>query len=161
MTEQSRTGRLNAATAGRGAAVLASMFFTAAALAAAFVPYPGKREATLVDVEAPARVVLSFNTDSTGFTRVLHVRPPGLVVARDTPQADECERRAAQKALQVTREFLTGARKLYVEDVRMENSADEDAVAEVLSDRGSLSQALIDAGVARRDGGRSVDWCRK
>ncbi|GEM_PF-903400 len=149
------------AWAGSRQTLLALLLFSAVASAAAFVPYPGKREATLVNVEAVDSIVLSFDTDSTGFTRVLSIHLPGLRLPRDTPRSDECERRAAHKALQVTREFLAGARKLYVEDVRMENSADRDAVAEVLSDRGSLSQALVDAGVARRDDGRPVDWCRK
>lgn len=161
MTMQSSNGRAGAAPNGVGLAVLGWILLTSVASAAAFVPYPGKRPAVLIDVEAPDSIVLSFNTDSTGFTRLLRIHPPGLRVARDTPQSSDCERAAAEKALQVAREFLSGARKIYVRDVRMENGADEDGVSPVLTDRGSLSQALIDAGVARRDDGRPVDWCSR
>lgn len=129
-------------------------------LAATFVPYPAKREASLVRVEAPDVIVVTFDTDMVGFTRALAIHLPGIVIARDTPQADACEREAAAKALGFTQDFLANANKIYVKDVRMENSADEDAVSPILTDKGSLSAALIKEGLARPD---SVDpdtpWC--
>ncbi len=136
------------------------VFSASLAYAAEFVPYPGKREVTLVSVEAPDRARVTFNTDATGFFRTLSIQLPGIVVAADTPQADECERAAAQRALGFTEAFLGGAEKLYVEDMRMENSADEEAVSALLTDQGSLSSALIKEGLARPD---TVDpdqsWC--
>ena len=137
-----------------------SLFSASLVYAAEFVPYPGKREATLVSVEAPDRVRLTFNTDATGFFRTLSFRLPGIVVAADTPQADECERAAAHRALGFTEKFLADADKIYVQDMRMQNSADEEAISPILTDRGSLSSALVKAGLARPD---SVDpgtsWC--
>ncbi len=127
--------------------------------AAEFVPYPGKRDARLVDVTAPDRVVLLFDTDSTGFTRTLEIQVPGITLAQDTPRASECERAAAARAMGVTRDFLSNAVHLYVKDVRMQNSADDHAISEVLSERGGLAQALVDAGVAVRGGADGVDWC--
>jgi len=131
------------------------------AMAVEFVPYPGKREATLVRVEAPDRVVLTFNTDATGFVRSLAIRLPGIVVAQDTPQADECERAAAKKAMGFTEDFMVKAKKIYVQDMRMENAADLEAVSPILTDKGSLSAALIEEGLARPD---TVDpdtpWCK-
>ena len=136
------------------------LFSMALPLAAAeFVPYPGKREARLVDVTAPDRVVLLFNTDSTGFTRTLEIQVPGITLAQDTPRASDCERAAAARAMGVTRDFLSNASRLYVKDVRMQNSADDYATSEVLSDQGSLAQALVDAGVAVRGSADGVDWC--
>jgi len=135
--------------------------FTASlAHAVEFVPYPGKREVTLVSVEAPDRARVTFNTDATGFFRTLSIQLPGIVVAADTPQADECERAAAQRALGFTEAFLNGAEKIYVKDMRMENSADEEAISPLLTNKGSLSSALIEEGLARSD---TVDpdksWC--
>lgn len=131
------------------------------AFAVEFVPYPGKRLVTLVNVEAPNLVSVTFNTDETGFFRTLRIRLPGIVVAQDTPQADECERAAAKKALGFTQDFLAKAKKLYVQDMRMENSADEEAISPILTDKGSLSAALLKAGLARPD---SIDpdapWCK-
>ncbi len=134
---------------------------SATALAGTFVPYPGKREVTVARVEEPDLVFVTFNTDATGFFRTLGIRLPHLVVARDTPQSDACEREAAARALQFSRDFLAHAKKVYVQDMRMENSADEQAVSPILTDQGSLSDALVKEGLARPD---SVDpdtpWCK-
>jgi len=131
------------------------------AMARTFVPYPGKREVTLARVEAPNLIWLTFNTDETGFFRTLGIRLPGLVVAQDTPQSDDCEREAAKRALGFTQDFLDSAKKIYVQDMRMENSADDEAISPILTDKGSLSAALIKEGLARPD---SVDpntpWCK-
>lgn len=131
------------------------------ALAVEFVPYPGKREVTLVRIEAPDLVVVTFDTDAAGFFRTLGIRVPGIVVARDTPQADDCEREAAQRALGFTQDFLASADKIYIQDMRMQNSADEEGISPILTNRGSLSAALRKEGLARPD---STDpdesWCR-
>ncbi|TCK18219.1 hypothetical protein DFR30_1494 [Thiogranum longum] len=131
------------------------------AIAATFIPYPGKRPVTLVRLDAPDRVVVTFNTDATGFFRTLVIKLPGIVVARDTPQSDDCEREAAQKALPFAQGFLESAKEIYVEDMRMENSADDEAVSLILTDKGSLSSALIKEGLARP---ASIDpdtpWCK-
>lgn len=131
------------------------------ALAVEFVPYPGKRAATLVDVVAPNLIFVTFDTDETGFTRAMRIRLPGLVVAQDTPQADKCEREAAAKAMRLTRDFLASVKKIYVKDMRMENAADDEAISPILTDKGSLSTFLVKEGLARPD---SVDpdtpWCK-
>jgi hypothetical protein len=131
------------------------------ALADEFVPYPGKREATLSRVEAPNLIWLTFDTDAYGFFRTIRVRLPGIVVAQDTPQADECERKAAQRALAFTENFLADADKIYIQDMRMQNSADEDGISPVLTDKGSLSAALEKEGLARSDKiDAGVSWCK-
>lgn len=134
---------------------------SAMALAVEFVPYPGKREVTLVNVIAPNIIFATFDTDAAGFFRTLRIRLPDIVIARDTPQADDCEREAAQRALGFTQEFLANAEKIYIEDMRMQNSADEEGISPVLTDKGSLSVALQKEGIARPD---SIDpdtpWCK-
>jgi endonuclease YncB( thermonuclease family) len=126
-----------------------------------FVPYPGKREVTVARVEEPDLVFVTFNTDATGFFRTVGIRMPGIVVAKDTPQADQCEREAAARALGFVESFLAEAKTLHVQDMRMENSADDEAVSPILTDKGSLSAAMIKEGIARSD---SVDptmpWCQ-
>ncbi len=125
-----------------------------------FVPYPGKRDASLVSVEMPDMVMLNFNTDAVGFTRTLLISLPGIVVAQDTPQSDECERAAAKKALGFTQKFLGSAKKVYVKDVRMQDSSDDYATAGILTDKGSLSTALIAEGLARSDNiDPDASWC--
>ena len=131
------------------------------ALADAFVPYKGKRESTLSRVEAPNLVWLTFDTDAYGFFRTIRVRLPGLVVAQDTPQSDECEREAAQRALAFTQDFLAGAEKIYIQDMIMQDAADEDGVSPILTDKGSLSAALVKEGLARSDTiDPAVSWCK-
>jgi len=131
------------------------------ALAVEFVPYPGKREATLVRVDAPNLIVLTFDTDAAGFFRTIRVRLPGIVVARDTPQADDCEREAAHRALGFTQKFLADAKTIYIQDMRMQNSADEEGISPVLTNKGSLSAALENAGIARSDSiSPDVPWCK-
>jgi endonuclease YncB( thermonuclease family) len=131
------------------------------ALAVEFVPYPGKRQVTLVNVEAPNLIVVTFDTDAAGFFRTLRIRLPGIVVARDTPQADDCEREAAQRAMAFTQDFLASAKQIHVQDMRMENSADEEAISPILTNKGNLSAFLIKEGLARPD---TVDpdapWCK-
>ncbi len=140
---------------------LLACLLSSVAQAVTFVPYPGKREVTVARIEAPDLVFVTFNTDATGFFRTIGIKLPGLVVARDTPQADACEREAAKRALGFTQKFLDSAKKIYVQDMRMENTADEIAVSPILTDKGSLSAALIKEGLARPD---SVDpdtsWCK-
>ncbi len=131
------------------------------ATAVSFSPYPGKRQVTVDRVEAPGIVVVTFDTDAAGFTRTLGIRLPHLVFAQDTPRSDDCEREAAGKVLPFMKDFLNSAKKVYIQDMRMENSADTEAVSPLLTDKGSLSAALIKEGLARPD---SVDpetpWCK-
>ncbi len=141
------------------AATLALIVSTLA-MAVEFVPYPGKRPVTLVNIEAPNLIVVTFDTDAAGFFRTIRIRLPDLVVAQDTPRADECERAAAARAMAFTQDFLASVKKIHVQDMRMQNSADEEAISPILTDKGSLSAVLVKEGLARPD---SVDpdtpWC--
>lgn len=141
------------------AGVLALIVSTMA-MAVEFVPYPGKRSVTLVNVEAPNLIVVTFDTDAAGFFRTIRIRLPDLVVAQDTPRADKCERAAAARAMAFTQDFLASVKKIHVLDMRMQNSADEEALSPILTDKGSLSAVLVKEGLARPD---SVDpdtpWC--
>ena len=131
------------------------------ALAVEFVPYPGKREVTLVDVIAPNIIFATFDTDATGFFRTLRIRLPDIVIAQDTPQADDCEREAAHRALGFTQQFLADADNIYIQDMRMLNSADEEGFSPILTNKGSLSVALRKEGIARSDSiNPDTPWCK-
>jgi hypothetical protein len=125
------------------------------------VPYPGKREATVASIDAPNIVALTFDTDAYGFFRTIRVHLPDLAVPQDTPQADDCEREAAQKAMAFTEKFLADASKIYIQDMRMMNSADDDGISPILTNKGSLSAALEKEGLARSDKiDPNVSWCK-
>ncbi len=146
-----------------GARLLAGVLAVCAApLAFAdYVPFPGKIAVKLLDVEAPDIVFVNFES-WPGFPRSVRVILPGIVVPEDTPQADDCERQAAKKAMAFTRDFLATAREIYVKDMRMETSADQDAESPVLTDKGSLATALQKEGLARPDTtDPDVSWCAR
>lgn len=127
---------------------------------AEYVPFPGKLAVKLLDVEAPNIILVNFET-WPGFARSVRIILPGIVVPADTPQADDCEREKAARAMEFARQFVTGADKIYVRDMRMETSADEQAYSDILTDQGGLSQALKREGLARADSvAPDTSWCQ-
>jgi hypothetical protein len=105
-------------------------------------------------------VVISLET-WPGFRRNTTIVLPGIAVPVDTPQATECEREKAAKALEFTQKFLGDAKKIFVQDMRMETSADESALSDIITDHGSLTQALKDEGLARADSAPAdTAWCK-
>jgi len=128
-------------------------------LLAEYVPFPGKIKVRLLDVMAPNVIFVNFES-WPGFPRSIRVVLPGLAVPEDTPQADDCERDKAARALGFTRDFLSDAKEIYVQDMRMETSADEEATSPVLTDKGSLAAALQKEGLARPDStDPETSWC--
>ena len=145
----------------RGGVVVAALTLSTLAFARPFVPYPGKRLATNTRVESPERILVTFNTDETGFVRTLAIRMPGIVMAKDTPRSDECERAAAKRLQGFIQKFLDDAKKVYVKDMVMTNTADDSAVSQILTDKGSLSAALVNEGLARSDTVKpDTPWCK-
>lgn len=66
----------------------------------------------------------------------------------------------APRAMTFARQFVTEAGKLYVRDLRMETSADTDGYSDILTEHGSLSQALVKEGLARSDTvAPDTSWC--
>ncbi|HEN46837.1 MAG TPA: hypothetical protein ENI75_00555 [Mizugakiibacter sp.] len=127
---------------------------------AEYVPFPGKLAVHLLEVQAPNIIFVNFET-WPGFLRSVQVILPDTAVPEDTPQADSCEREKAHKALGFTQEFLAAAKKIYVKDMRMNTSADEQAYSEILTDKGSLSQALKKEGLARSESvPADTSWCQ-
>ncbi len=127
---------------------------------AEYVPFPGKLAVHLLDVQAPNVIFVNFET-WPGFPRSVQVILPDTAVPEDTPQTDSCEREKAQEALDFTRDFLAYSEKIYVQDMRMNTSADQQAYSDILTDKGSLSQALKKEGLARSDSvPADTSWCQ-
>jgi hypothetical protein len=146
-----------------GSRILAAIFALCASpvALAEYVPFPGKLAVKLLDVEAPNIIFVNFET-WPGFPRSVRIILPGIVVPEDTPQADDCEREKAARAMEFARKFVADASKIYVNDMRMETSADEQAFSDILTDHGSLSQALKKEGLARADTvAPDTSWCRQ
>jgi len=127
---------------------------------AEYVPFPGKREVRLVDVEAANIIVINFET-WPGFPRMMRIKLPNLDIPGNSSKPKACELELAQKALTFTREFVADSTKVTIKDMLMKTSADEQAISSVYTDKGSLGMALSKAGLARPS---SVDadkpWCK-
>jgi len=138
---------------------LLSLLLFATLSAADYVPYPGRMMGKLVSVESPITVTLKMQT-WPGFYRNFTITMPGIALPEDTTGAPDCQRELAAKAMGFTQGFLADAKKIIAPDMRMENSASDNAIAPILTDKGGLGDALIAEGLARPD---SVDpsqpWC--
>lgn len=125
-----------------------------------YVPFPGRLAVHPLAVDAPNVVFVNFPA-WPGYLRGVRVVLPGLAVPLDTAQASDCERDLAIRAMALTRAFVAEARTLHIRDLRMETSADERGYSDLVSDRGSLSQALLKAGLARADTvAADTGWCK-
>lgn len=138
------------------AGLLASLYLPLAA--ADYVPFPGKIRVTVVAVESPRDLVVSYET-WPGFRRDTLIRLPGVVVPEPTAGSPACERELAARALAFTQGFIDDASRVWVQDIHMETSADPVGSSDVLTDRGSLKAALIEAGLARSES--DGPWCQR
>lgn len=137
----------------------ASLLLTSTLLFAEYVPYPGKLEVNVLNVEAPNIIFVNFES-WPGFPHSVRILLPGIVVPEDTPQAEDCEREKVLLAMAFTGDFLADADKVYVKDMHMETSASQEAISPILTNKGSLGPALVTAGLARADHiDASVSWC--
>ena len=136
---------------GWGIAVGALGYVFSSFLMADYVPFPGKIQVSVVSVDAPSEIVVSYET-WPGFRRNTLIKLPGI---------DICEREKAAKAMEFTQQFIGEAEKIFVKDMRMETSASEEAYSDILTNHGSLSQALKAEGLARPDSvAPDTSWCQ-
>jgi len=125
-----------------------------------YVPFPGKIEVNLVRVESAKDVVVSFET-WPGFARETTIELPGIAIPTDSARADTCERDMAAKSRAFTQQFVSEAKMIYVQDMRMETSADTTVFADIMSDQGSLIRALQAKGLARPESvPAKTSWCK-
>lgn len=146
--------------ASRFPCLIASLLLMASAnVMADYVPFAGKLQVKLIAIDKPNKVTVDVET-WPGFFRNISITLPGITVPQDTAQSPVCERKLAEEALVLTREFLSVAKTVYVDNMRMRTSADAEAMSDIITDNGSLSEALKKAGLARSaPAGSAVSWC--
>ncbi|MGR9115383.1 MAG: hypothetical protein ACU85E_06420 [Gammaproteobacteria bacterium] len=142
---------------------LSIVTLTAAASAVSAKPYSpfgAKLPARLVGVKSAS--VISVEAETwPGFTRVFTISLAGIQMPEHNSAAALCERELAKKALAFVEDFLAETQDIELRDMKMENSAQQEAEADIGTGKGSLVQALISQGLARPDStdpGKS--WCR-
>ena len=125
-----------------------------------YSPYPGKRTVKLIDVEAPNIVVISFET-WPGYGRTLRIKLPDLDVPGNSTKPKPCELELAQKALDFTRKFVSDSDTVIVQDMQMEDSASDQAISTIRTNKGSLGAALKKEGLARPSAiDPETPWCK-
>jgi len=129
------------------------------ATAEPFNAYPGKYKSTLISVEAANIMQLSVDV-WPGYPKSLRITLPGIAVPVNQSKAPACQIKLVQEALDFTNKFMSEAKTIEVRDIKMENTGEVDAVANVYTNRGSLASELTKKGLARP---ASVDvsepWC--
>ena len=125
-----------------------------------YSPYPGKRSVKLISVEAANVVVVSFEA-WPGYGRTLRIKLPNLDVPGNSIKPKQCELDLAQKAIEFTREFVADLSTVDVQDMQMEDSAADQAVSSIMTNKGSLGAALKKEGLARSNAiDPETPWCK-
>lgn len=128
--------------------------------AKAYTPFAASLPAKLLTVKSASVIQVEAET-WPGFKRSFDISLADIQLPQNAPTASLCERKLADKALTFVRDFLSGADRIEIKDMTMENSAQQEAEADVVTDKGSLVQALLDNGLARSaEADPSSSWCR-
>ncbi|MGR9051286.1 MAG: hypothetical protein ACU84J_01425 [Gammaproteobacteria bacterium] len=116
--------------------------------------------AQLVGVKSAG--VISVEAETwPGFSRTLDISLAAIQIPRDVPGVSACERDMAGKALAFVEDYLAGVKKVTIAGMKMESSAQANAEADILTDKGSLIQAMVSSGFARpNDAESGKSWCR-
>ena len=127
----------------------AIMFLAAFSVdAGSAVAFPGKYKAKLVSIDA-ANVISLYVDVWAGYPRSFKVSLPGVAIPVVTLKTPVCQVALLKKAEALTNEFINDAEFIEVKDIRMENTAGQDATSEIYTNKGSLSAKLKAEGVAR------------
>ncbi len=124
-----------------------------------YSPYPGVLAAKLVAVHSPSGIELSAQT-WPGFRRNFTISLGTVDIPKNSPDVEICQRKLAEKALLFVKDFLNNAKKIEIHDMTMKTSADKNAVADIYTEKGSLSKALLNQGLARsKEIDANEPWC--
>lgn len=166
MTHTMMTTALGAAQRGfRPAlgAVLLIACLPASALAAdaALIPaYPGVYPVYVMEVKDAK----SFHLNAAvwpGFQREFDVTMPGIDIPSNSIKAPACEQALAAKAKAFTEAFFKKAERPELHNIAMADTTKDAAVSEAFSEEGSLIEALVTKGYARRSGtDTDKPWCQ-
>lgn len=121
--------------------------------------YPGKFKSKVTNVEAANIVSLLANV-WTGYPRVFRITLPGISVPVSSPNAPACQNDMAQKALEITNNFLKDAEYIEVRDIYMENTGVQDGLSNIFTNKGNLVDKLKAEGLARPESVKATTpWC--
>jgi len=140
------------------ASVLFFCFSRADANPGGFLAYPGKYSATLVSVESPHIIHLKALVWE-GSYKLFRITLPDLEVPMNVFGAPPCQQELAERAMAFSEDFLHLASKIFVFDIRMENTGQGDGSGHIYTEQGSLAEALIKAGLARSLAEQGKPWC--
>ena len=123
-----------------------------------YVPYSGKQDLEVLQVDSPTAVSVRFET-YPGFKAVFRINLPG--VEAPSPNSNSaCERQMAADALAATEDFLGDAKAVSMHDMHVHTSTDKDGYADIKTDKGSLRAHLNSAGFLRpADTDPATPWC--
>jgi len=129
------------------------------ATAQVYNAFPGKYNATLVNVESANVVILSADV-YPGYPRNIRVTLPEIAVPVVHSKAPACQIELVQKALDFTVKFMSEAKKIEVRDIKMQSTDQEDAVTHIYTEQGSLARKLKSEGLARPSSVKTDEpWC--
>jgi len=124
-----------------------------------YAPYPGILAAKLVAVNSAANIVLSAET-WPGFRRTFSISLAGIEAPQDKPGIEPCQRELAEQALEFVKKYLSDAARIEIHDMTMHTSAEQNVRADIHTEQGSLSEALLRQGLARpKVKGNNEPWC--
>jgi len=135
-----------------GLRVIIALMMTLAILSTAYSkpysPYPENMSAKLIAVTSASQIDVSAET-WPGFTRTFSISLVGIEVPQDKAGVKPCQSKLAKKALSFIKDYLKNANKIAISNMTMETSADQQVKADLITERGSLAQALLNQGLAR------------
>lgn len=136
--------------------ITTSLTFATYAGAETYNPYPGKLPAKVVNVASASVIDLEAET-WPGYSRTFRVSLPDIQVPNSN-SAKVCQRKLAEKAKAFAEDYLANADSIALSDLQMSNSAEQSVSGQILTNQGSLVEALKRNGFAR-----SIDnkepWC--
>ncbi|MDD5275543.1 MAG: hypothetical protein PHR16_05630 [Methylovulum sp.] len=145
---------------GIGASLVALLTTAAVVRADAYTPFAAKLPAKQVSVKTANLIDVEAET-WPGFSRSFEILLDGIQVPKNTTEASACEQELAEHAVAFVKDFLAGAKDIMIIDMKMENSGQQTAKADIETSKGSLTQALLSKGMARPDTvAPDTAWCQ-
>jgi hypothetical protein len=129
-------------------------------LLAAYQPFPGKHKVRIIRIDSAKSISVNFET-WPGYARTVNVVLPNVSIPGESVEPSNCELKLEAEALAFTTQFVSAKNSVYITELELETSADNNGAASVYSSKGSLAIALEEKGLARSN---SIDsetpWCQ-
>lgn len=155
------TARRGLRPAASACLLLACLAASAAEPEAGLIPaYPGVYPVYVMEVKDAK----SFHLNAAvwpGYQREFDITMPGIDIPSNSIKAPACEQALAAKAKAFTEAFFKKAERPELHNIAMADTTKDAAVSEAFSEEGSLIEALVAKGYARRSG-TDIDkpWCQ-